>query len=366
MKDYASKYKDNPLSNNECNTIDDKHKKIIKLLNKEKDNKDELLKDLDEINSSLLISDDINKKAMLLDYKENIEQKLKNIETNYNEMEYFDKIGDVISNYYEIQENKNNIKEYKNIIDFMKSTQALQNSKQNNKSVLLEKFCQIIDGVRIHNDDGTQRIKYCDDCKIEQILNTTESGYICQYCGNTESVILDEDVRIKDYSPYKRINHFREWLNQFQAKQTPDIPEYVFADIVKELHKNKVTDLSKLNKQIIKKILKKLNYNFYYEHSIYIIYKLNNLPPPRITRDTEKILFTMFLQIQIPWEIYKSPIRKNFTSYSYILRKFCELLELDHLIRYFSLHKDHKKIIENDIIWEKICKYLKWEYIPSN
>jgi hypothetical protein len=39
--------------------------------------------------------------------------------------------------------------------------------------------------------------------------------------------------------------------------------------------------------------------------------------------------------------------------------------ELDHLLDCFPLHKDPDKIIENDIIWENICKYLNWEYISS-
>jgi hypothetical protein len=62
-------------------------------------------------------------------------------------------------------------------------------------------------------------------------------------------IILDEDRQIKDYSPYRKVNHFREWLNQFQAKQSPDIPENVFIDIVKELNKRRITDLSILNKE---------------------------------------------------------------------------------------------------------------------
>ena len=115
----------------------------------------------------------------------------------------------------------------------------------------------------------------------------------------------------------------------------------------------------------MKNILKKLKYNIYYEHIAYIINKLNNLPPPKITRDMEKLFISMFYNIQDPWELYKQPERKNFLSYSYVLHKFCELLELDHLLDHFPLHKDPNKIMENDQIWEKICKYLNWEYISS-
>ena len=170
---------------------------------------------------------------------------------------------------------------------------------------------------------------------------------------------------MKEYSPYKRLNHFREWLNQFQAKQTPDIPEQVFKDIIKELNKNRITNLSLLTRDIIKNILKKLNYNIYYEHITYIINKLNNLPPPKITRDMENIFISMFLQIQEPWEKYKKTQRKNFLSYSYTLHKFCQLLNLEHLLKFFPLLKDNEKIMNSDNIWFNICKDLNWKYISS-
>ena len=58
-----------------------------------------------------------------------------------------------------------------------------------------------------------------------------------------ESVILDEDRQIKEYSPYKRINHFREWLNQFQAKESTEIPDEIYSSILIEINKMRITDL---------------------------------------------------------------------------------------------------------------------------
>ena len=115
----------------------------------------------------------------------------------------------------------------------------------------------------------------------------------------------------------------------------------------------------------MKSILKKIGYNDYYEHIHYIINKLSNLPSPKITRDMEKIFIKMFTKIEGPWEIYKQIGRKNFLSYSYVLYKFCELLELDHLLDCFTLHKDPNKLMENDEIWKKICEHLNWEFISS-
>jgi len=375
-----SKYKENKqIQSKETNTLDNKHRQMVKQLKEIHNEKENILDKIKNINIEInnindkkdkILVTDINNKAKLLDKKEELDNLYKIINSNYNEMDYYDNAGDLLSDYYEMGNNKEQQKESKNIIEFLslkdkKNTLVDTKIKQVNKSKLFEKYCQRIDGIRINHDDGSNRIKYCIECNIEKILDMAESAYICQCCGDSEMIILDDEHQIKDYSPYRRLNHFREWLNQFQAKQTPDIPEQVFIDIVKELNKNRIVDLSFLNKKNMKIILKKLKYNIYYEHIAYIINKLNNLPPPKITRDMEKLFISMFFNIQEPWELYKQPDRKNFLSYSYVLHKFCELLELDHLLDHFTLHKDPNKIMENDQIWEKICNFLKWEYISS-
>ena len=376
----SSKYKEGKMAIKESNTLDNKHRQMVKQFNNSKNDKELLNEELNNINEEIeminlankdgLSSDFIRQRASLLDKKEELLNKYKSICNNYDEMDYYDSAGDLISTYYEMRNVKEfNVKETKNILDFLcnkkEKQPIIENDKILNKTKIFEKYCQRVDGIRIKHDDGSNRIKYCLEDDVEKILDMTESAYICPLCGDSETVILDEDRQIKDYSPYRRLNHFREWLNQFQAKQSPEINEQVFVDIVKELNKNRVTDLSTLTKKNMKTLLKKLDYNNYYEHVAYIINKLNNLPPPKITRDMEKVFISMFVQIQDPWELYKQPGRKNFLSYSYVLHKFCELLELDHLLDCFPLHKDSDKIMENDQIWEKICKYVKWEYISS-
>lgn len=360
----------------ESNTLDNKHRQMVKYFGEIKINKQDIIEQLANINLEIESMDkrrdsftnvDITHRANLLDKRDMLDSQLKSVSSNFDEMDYYDNAGDLITDYYEMRDSKNPpIKKTKNILEFLcnKKEKTIEEPKSN-RANLFEKYCQRVDGIRINHDDGSNRIKYCIECNIEKVLDMAESAYICPCCGDSETIILDEDRQIKDYSPYRRLNHFREWLNQFQAKQSPDILEQVFIDIVKELNKNRIVDLSTLNKTNMKSILKKLNYNIYYEHVAYIINKLNNLPPPKITRDMEKLFISMFFKIQDPWEMYKQPGRKNFLSYSYVLHKFCELLELDHLLECFPLHKDPDKIMENDQIWEKICKQLKWEYISS-
>ena len=371
---YSSKTKDNKnniINIKESNTLDNKHKMMIKLFNDTKNDKDQIKNEIEKINIelSMLKNDNISLtlRASLLDKKEELERLMNKIVSNRDEMDYYDNAGDLITDYYEMREHEVETKEKYSILECLSKKKETQQEIINkiNKTNLFEKYCHRIDGIRLIQDDGSNRIKYCNECEIEKILDIAESAYICPWCGDSEHIIIDEDRQIKDYSPYKRLNHFREWLNQFQAKQSPDIPEQVFIDLVKELNKSRISDLSTLSRDQVKKKLKKLKHHKHYEHIHYIINKLNNLPPPRITSDMEKIFISMFTKIQEPWEIYKPQERKNFMSYSYVLHKFCELLELDHLLDCFSLHKDHEKIMENDLIWEKICKHLNWEYISS-
>ena len=163
----------------------------------------------------------------------------------------------------------------------------------------------------------------------------------------------------------KKINHFNEWLAQFMARESSEISKDIYNKIIEELAKNKITDYSKLTIPQIKKILKKLKLNQYYEHITHIISKLSGKPPPSISRNTEVKLKQMFKQIQEPFELFKPKNRINFLSYSYTLHKFCQLLELDKFIKYFPLLKSREKLRAQDNTWEKICNYLRWQYIPS-
>lgn len=170
-------------------------------------------------------------------------------------------------------------------------------------------------------------------------------------------------IIIKD--PYKRINHFCELLSQFQAKEATEIPKEIYIKITNELKKNRIYNSTNINLDVMKHILKKLRLHNYYEHIPHIVSKITEKPPPTINRDTEEKLKNMFKEIQPPFSKHCPSSRINFLSYSYILHKFCQLLELDDLLKCFPLLKSRDKLRLQDKIWEKICKDLSWEFIPS-
>ena len=112
-----------------------------------------------------------------------------------------------------------------------------------------------------------------------------------------------------------------------------------------------------------KEILKKLKFNKYYEHIYYIIYRLNGISPPNFSPELEEKLRNMFKEIQGPFLKHCPDKRKNFLSYSYVLFKFCQLLEKDEYLKHFSLLKSREKLHVQDQIWRKICLEVRWEFI---
>ena len=123
--------------------------------------------------------------------------------------------------------------------------------------------------------------------------------------------------------------------------------------------------MAKLQPTKVREILKKLKLNKYYEHVPHIINRLNGLPAPIMTRQMEEKLRIMFKEIQTPFIKHCPKDRKNFLSYSYVLHKFVQLLELDEFLVCFPLLKSREKLHQQDLIWQKICQDLKWEFIKS-
>jgi hypothetical protein len=295
-----------------------------------------------------------------------LDEKLKEYNPN-DSVDYYLNTGGILNEYYSRKEETVENTEI-TVLDFMNKNKNINGKKEDN---LVNNYMRIIDDTVI-KENYIQDIHNCPLCLGKLILKNVDSLLICEECGYTDSIIINsEKVSYKDppressYFAYKRINHFNEWLAQFQAKETTDIPEEVYKGILKELKKNNFLKLEDISYKNMREILKKLKYNKYYEHIPHIINIINGQKAPILTRQYEEQLRIMFKEIQTPFMVHCPENRKNFLSYSYVLHKFCELLELDHLLIYFPLLKSREKLQQQDIIWQKICNTLLWEYIPS-
>lgn len=214
--------------------------------------------------------------------------------------------------------------------------------------------------------------EHCERCNVSREEVGSEGILVCPTCGSEEYMLVVSDFpsfrdppKERNNYAYKKINHLNEILNQFQAKESTIIPDEVMNEVVCEIKKRRIQNIADMTEKDMREILKKLNRSKYYEHATHILSRLNGNPPPTITPEIEEKIRAMFQEIQAPFLLYCPDERTNFLSYSYILYKFFELLELDEYKVYFPLLKSRDRLIAHDEIWKKICDYLKWEFISS-
>jgi hypothetical protein len=239
------------------------------------------------------------------------------------------------------------------------------------KSALVDKYMSIIDKQYVRNVED-KNIEMCKVCKNQMTCLQQDAIMICNMCGYQELLLVEQNRPIlkqntKDTSHfcYKRINHFREWCNQVQGKESTDIPDDIFEKILAEIKKEKIIDLKTITYIKMRDILKRLRINKYYEHINYIINRISGIPTPQFSPELEEKLCSMFRSIQAPFLKHCPKDRKNFLSYSYVLYKFFQILGLNEYLKYFPLLKSREKLYVQDQIWKKICVDLDYDIIPS-
>ena len=327
-----------------------------------------------------------------------IQNKLDSTDKKSALFDYFLNTGDLLFQYYDIQDRINRgADNVVNVADRARPGsvfEALQNASRQDSSgtllptnqivresgndtlrrdTLLEQYLQRMDPQ--YNRPSTHSLNdlsfVCDACGEDMRVSVNDATVSCPECGFHKLILMDSDKpsykdppREVSYYAYKRINHFNEWLAQFQAKESTEIPEEIFENIETQIKKERLQATS-LNRSKIREILKKLKYNSFYEHVPHILSRLNGHTAPVMDREMEEKLRYLFKEIQPSFQKHCPSDRSNFLSYSYVLYKLCELLELDDFLHCFPLLKNRDKLYAQDKIWEKICKDLQWEFIRS-
>jgi len=331
------------------------------------------------------------------------------------EIEYYENTGNILFDYYNLIENQESMVTNINAIDIEDDIKYMKGNKKKslppNQKNILEAFnltnikedisniedCSDVDEEDFENkkdnikdktslvdeylfaiepnhikSNNNNSLDTCQLCDTQLLLLLQEGLMICNTCGYQELLLVEQNRPVyrqankeSSHQSYKRINHFNEWVSQIQGKESTDIPTEIFERIVQEIKKEKIRDTGKLSYNKMREILKKLKYNKYYEHIYYIIYRLNGISPPNFSPELEERLRNMFKEIQGPFLKHCPEKRKNFLSYSYVLFKFCQLLEKDEYLKHFSLLKSREKLHVQDQIWRKICEEVNWEYIQS-
>jgi hypothetical protein len=320
-----------------------------------------------------------------------LDKKIKSIENETDMMDYYLRTGDILYNYYDIQEqiqqgnyaHTSNKAKPGSILAILEEVAQEEGLKQGEakpvqkalqRNQLLNEYLQLEDPSMVRNtiDDYEDSWTICEKCSSEMIICLNEANITCSKCGYQDALLVDTDKpSYKDpprevcYYAYKKINHFNEWLAQFQAKESTEIPDDVYDAILFQLKREQIINMSTLKPTKLREILRKMKCSKYYEHIPHIINRLNGQNAPFMSREDEEKLRHMFREIQPSFKKHCPKGRRNFLSYSYVLYKFCELLEMDEYLACFPLLKNRDKLYMQDKTWKLICEDMGWGYIRT-
>ena len=361
-------------------TLDAKHKEFLNEFSKDENVIAEfkyqinILQNQLEQDESLTIEEQLDIKDKISLLKQNIK------DTKMKKKDYFLDNSKFIFEYFE---NKKNISSGTNIKTTNNKTSLVNNffkiKEENNEAVVFQKDNRNIVLKYLSNvsDDFLDINNFvyptdiCQVCHKGELIPIEEDGLmICNICSRSIPYLIENEKPSYKEPPkevcfyaYKRINHFKEILAQFQGKETTQIPEEVIENIKLQIKKERI-EISKITNLKTKEILKKLGYNKYYEHIPFIKDKLG-IKPPIMSPELEETLCNLFVELQSPYSKYCPDDRVNFLNYYYTAYKLCELLGEEKYLQHFPMLKDPEKRMEQDIIWKKICGELNWEFIPT-
>jgi hypothetical protein len=364
-------------------TLDGKHKEFTNEFSK---NDFDIIPNLKQERSLLkkqiisLDSEQTNNIEQIMDMKDRIKEISKNIkELNDKKNNYFLDNSQFIFEYFENKKNivntDSNSTTSKNqiLFNFFKIQKEDKHdvTTENRNKNIVQKYLSNIDETFIDMNSFVRSTDICQNCFTGELIPLDDEGVlICNTCAvNIPYLIENEKPSYKEppkevcYYAYKKINHFKEILAQFQGKETTQIPDDVIDQINLQIKKERI-GIDQLTHYKTKEILKKLGFNKYYEHIAFIKNKLG-IKPPIFSPELEETLCNLFMETQAPYAKTCPDYRVNFLNYYYVLFKFCELLGEEKYLETIPLLKDREKLIEQDETWKKMCVMLNWEFMPT-
>jgi hypothetical protein len=244
-------------------------------------------------------------------------------------------------------------------------------SAQKETSNIVQKYLSNIDDSFLDVNSFVCQTDVCKVCHKGELIPLEDEGIlVCNSCSRSIPYLIENEKPSYKEPPkevcfyaYKRINHFKEILAQFQGKETTQIPPDVIENIRLQIKKERI-EIAQITNGKTKEVLKKLGYNKYYEHIPFIKDKLG-IKPPIMSQELEETLCNLFTDLQAPYSKFCPDDRVNFLNYYYTAYKLCELLGEEKYLPFFPMLKDKEKRIEQDVIWKKICEELDWEFIHT-
>lgn len=229
---------------------------------------------------------------------------------------------------------------------------------------------------------GWQR---CTNCGLKQNGNIFHDNYfICEECGFMSQQGMMNPISFKDINrvnittkfQYDRITHFRDCINQFQAKQNATIDQKVYDDLITEFLNHdlipqdyksvpKEEAFKNVTKDHVLLFLKERHYTKHYEDVVLIHHQLTGCPVPDISH-LEPVLLQDFEQITALYDReYRNSERKNFINTQYILYQLLRRHKFPCKKEDFNILKTIDRKYYHDDITVKLFSTLEFQFSPT-
>jgi hypothetical protein len=263
--------------------------------------------------------------------------------------------------------NLSNIKNCKQLNEYIRKTGDILEEyyKGENSEELKHQYLMLTDiNYRIKHSKVEFDIN-CNNCNISRLYIPEEGRYVCTNCGETEYVLTDlgeysGPLRYKKYMPYTIVTYVKERLKQFKCIESTQVPDDVISIIKAEFYRRKI-QVAECTVTQLRKILKILKLQKYYQNIYQIYCNITGKQAMFISQQVEETLIHMFKQIKPLYEKL-CPNRIKFLSYSYVLNKLFNIINMPDVASYFPQLKNKKHLREHDIIFRQICKQLHWRF----
>lgn len=222
----------------------------------------------------------------------------------------------------------------------------------------------------------------CLECNKDMKILAVSSEIVCVECGTSfvlngtvfedEQFYYQEGQRTK-HGSYDSTKHCKFWIERIQARESRAIPASVINAVKESIRHNNIKNIEEITCEEIRKYLRQTKNTSYNEHVPLIRKIITGITPPQLTDREVQLIVLIFSKAIKIYEEIKPSDKTNVMYHPYPIYKIIEhILKEPHMRKRKNailscIHlQSRETLIENDIIWEKVCKCLDIEYTPTD
>ena len=205
-------------------------------------------------------------------------------------------------------------------------------------------------------------------CGVYRTHDRREAQMVCSTCGDvqrhhdpeagaTQHLALGVTTRRPARYAYKRLTHFRMWLDRLEGRDI--VPEKTL-DAVRPI----LQAFGRATPERVRTILREVGDVGHLNSTASILLDVFGYTPFRLEASVRADLESMFMDIEAAFLEVRG-LRKNMLSYSFVLTRMLELLDVDARFEEIKQMKHPGKIVDADALWQRICGRLGFPYHDS-